>query len=104
VISQSGAFWHGAPGATEDVSPMPDDGWLAGQYAATDKRPLRLWHEAGTLESTGMINNNRRMRDVLTAKGYELNYSEFTGGYDYLSWRGSLANALMKMRVGPVGQ
>jgi enterochelin esterase family protein len=104
VLSQSGAFWHGAPGLTADASPMPEDGWLARQFAAASRRPLRLWLEVGRLESTGMVNNNRRLRDVLTAKGYDVIYSEFTGGHDYLSWRGSLADAFMALLGEPGGR
>ena len=35
------------------------------------------------------------MRDVLQAKGYFVHYVEFNGGHEYLSWRGTLSDALL---------
>jgi enterochelin esterase family protein len=37
------------------------------------------------------------MRDVLEAKGYSVVYSEFAGGHEFLSWRGSVADGLMAL-------
>jgi enterochelin esterase-like enzyme len=37
------------------------------------------------------------MRDVLLAKGYEVNYQQFVGDHDYLSWRGTLADGLIEL-------
>jgi hypothetical protein len=34
---------------------------------------------------------------VLKAKGYSVQYSEFCGGHDYVSWRGSFADGLMAL-------
>jgi len=37
------------------------------------------------------------MRDVLRARGYTVHYSEFAGGHNPMSWRGTLANGLMAL-------
>ncbi len=97
ILSQSGAFWHGSPERNRSSSPISEDGWLAQQFATSQRLPLRFWLEVGRLEATSMVQNNRRIRDVLLAKGYSVMYSEFSGGHDYLSWRGSLANALIAL-------
>jgi enterochelin esterase family protein len=73
---------------------------LIRQFVTTRKSPIRFYLEAGLFETahTGSIlAENRRMRDVLEAKGYTIFYSEFTGGHDYLNWRGSLADGLVTL-------
>jgi len=59
--------------------------------------------DAGTFEvdrsGTGgmVLETSRHMRDVLLAKGYEVNYQQFVGDHDYLSWRGTLATGLIEL-------
>jgi len=38
---------------------------------------------------------NHKLRDVLREKGYLVHYHEFSGGHDYISWRGSFADGLL---------
>ena len=38
------------------------------------------------------------MRTVLRAKGYAVHYAEYSGGHDYLCWRGTLVDALIALR------
>jgi len=100
VLSQSGSFgyypgWDS--GDSTDTSPF---GWLIRQFVRTRKRPIRFYLEAGLFETThpaSILAENRRMRDVLEAKGYTIVYSEFAGGHEYLNWRGSLADGLMAL-------
>jgi len=100
VLSQSGAFgyfpgWED-PGVT-DFSPY---GWLIRQFVTTRKLPIRFYLEAGLFENDcpdTLLAQNRRMRDVLEAKGYSVVYSEFAGGHEFLSWRGSVADGLMAL-------
>lgn len=42
-----------------------------------------------------MIKPNMIMKDVLLSKGYQVAYSEFKGGHDYLSWGETLAKGLV---------
>jgi enterochelin esterase-like enzyme len=56
--------------------------------------------EVGQFESDihfNMVVENRRIRDVLLAKGYEVTYSEYNGGHDMVCWRGSLADGLIAL-------
>jgi enterochelin esterase-like enzyme len=94
VLSQSGAFWQSPDGA----GPNPEPGWLARQFAARPRCPARFYLEVGRFESAEMVANNRRLRDVLRAKGCAVRYSEFDGGHDYLTWRGTLADALIALQ------
>jgi len=44
-----------------------------------------------------ILDCNRHLRDVLTAKGYELDYSEVAGGHEPLTWRGGIAPGLTQL-------
>jgi enterochelin esterase family protein len=97
-MSQSGSFqWY--PGAfEEDKETDTEPGVLTRQFVTTPLRPVRFYLEAGRFEhdfSGSLLAENRRLRDVLEAKGYAVHYSEFTGGHDYQTWRGSFADALI---------
>lgn len=112
VLSQSGAYWWG-PQWRLDWSPASGPEveweWLARQVAREPQRPVRFYLEVGRLELSvirtdfpGQIAANRHLRDVLEAKGNAVTYAEFSGGHDYVSWRGSLADGLIAlMHSGP---
>jgi enterochelin esterase-like enzyme len=100
VLSQSGSFgyypgWHG-----DDQTDSSPFGWLIRQFVTTRKLPIRFYLEAGLFETNNhgdILPQNRRLRDVLEAKGYPVVYSEFAGGHEYLNWRGSLADGLIAL-------
>lgn len=76
-----------------------ESGWITRQFVLAPRTPLRFYLEVGLLEA-GVVNpvaEHRRLRDVLEAKGYQVTYSEYSGGHDYLNWRGSLASGLIAL-------
>lgn len=83
VISQSGAFWRGNEGS--NGGPWE---WLTTQYADSPRKDVRFVMDVGALETvkvlggTGpvFIEANRRLRDVLTSKGYSVIYTEVPDG------------------------
>jgi enterochelin esterase-like enzyme len=88
VVSLSGSFaWkpHGEQ--------QPE--WLTKQMDAAPKFPLHFYLEVGLMEGSSQIAVNRRMRDVLRAKGYPVGYAEYNGGHAFLNWSGGIANALL---------
>ncbi|MFI1805601.1 enterochelin esterase [Streptomyces californicus] len=91
ALSQSGSFW------------WPDDErggeWLTGQYAWAERRPVTLRLEVG-LQEWMLLGENRRLRNVLLARGYDVRYGEFNGGHDYACWRGGLADGLVELLGG----
>jgi enterochelin esterase family protein len=102
VLSQSGSFnWY--PGGLEkDDRNMPDEetGWLARQFLEAPRRAVRFYLEIGRFEDGGFgsgLTETHRFRDVLRAKGYSVYYSEFCGGHDFVSWRGTFADGLMAL-------
>ena len=104
VLCQSGSFWW-APdhsGAVPD-GVITEPGWMAKQFIASSKLPLKFYIDAGAFEfdsngtGGGILETSRDMRDVLLAKGYEVYYQQFVGGHDYLGWRGTFADGLMDL-------
>jgi len=99
VLTQSGSFGWKPEGDNEQE-------WLARQFAASPKAPLRFYLEAGLFErditmvdgyAIDLLVSNRHLRDVLQAKGYPVHYQEFSGGHSTVIWRGTLADGLLTL-------
>ena len=100
VLSQSGAFGYFPGWEDQEATDYSPFGWLIRQFVTTRKLPIRFYLEAGLFENDcpdTLLAQNRRMRDVLEAKGYSVVYSEFAGGHEFLSWRGSVADGLIAL-------
>ena len=106
IISQSGSFWWSPSIDLKKlpfVDPSIEQNAVANEFAHRPKLALRFYLDAGTDE----VNIDRRvvrcllpskhLRDVLTAKGYEVHWQEFIGGHDGLSWRGTFSDALIAL-------
>jgi enterochelin esterase-like enzyme len=99
VLSQSGAFWWSPAG-----DPEPE--WLLRHIHRLERVSLRVSLEAGTLETVAaqqvpsLVDTTRRMRDSLQTKGATIYYSEFSGGHEFICWRGSLADGLYALLNG----
>jgi enterochelin esterase family protein len=96
VIAQSGSFWwpkpeHGEPGR------------LLRDYAERPRADLRFYLDVGdretrpVAEGLHMLELSRRMRDVLTARGYPVTYAEYHGAHDYVNWRDTIADGLIAL-------
>jgi enterochelin esterase family protein len=100
VLSQSGSYWWSQDDVDEGEAHVRD-------YAARPRLPLRFWMEVGAFESgspkraTDQLAANRHMRDILTARGYEVSYREFAGAHEYISWRGTLGDGLVALLARP---
>jgi len=110
VLSQSGAYWWTPatdPAKLSGSAPDADPSYVAQQFVASPKLPLRFYLDAGSMEldisgrGGSILVPNRHFRDVLRAKGYEVFYQEFVGGHDYVSWRETLADGLILL-LGPL--
>ncbi len=91
ALSQSGSFWW--PDGTEFDSGSE---WLTRQYATSERLPVRFHLEVG-LQEWMLLPQNRHLRNVLEARGYDVAYDEFNGGHDYACWRGGLAVGLVEL-------
>jgi enterochelin esterase-like enzyme len=104
VLAQSGTFWF-VPGQDLDEIALRtgdrENNWVARQFIERAAAPIRFFLEAGLFEndiygSGGQIlETTRHLRDVLRARGYEVEYRDYVGGHDWIHWRGSLADGLM---------
>ncbi|MCD9141042.1 enterochelin esterase [Streptomyces albireticuli] len=94
ALSQSGSFWW-----PDDTEFDGGSEWLTRQYAVREKQPVRFHLEVG-LQEWMLLPQNRHLRNVLEARGYEVTYREFNGGHDYACWRGGLADGLAGL-LGP---
>jgi enterochelin esterase-like enzyme len=109
VLSQSGAFHWLPPKAdgAQDSGKDSEPKWVARQFIASPKLPLRFYLDAGSEEfdvsgdGRSILVTSRTLRDVLLAKGYEVHFQQFAGGHDYLSWRGTLADGLIALMGNP---
>lgn len=104
VWAQSGAFWRGA-----EASNSPPYEWLTGQVAAAARKDVRFYLDVGELEDHATLGGsgpnfrdaNRRFRDALTAKGYQVSYTEVPGGnHAERWWRVRLAEGIAALSAG----
>jgi enterochelin esterase-like enzyme len=101
VISQIGAVGTPRDGERD---------WLARQYEEHAARPLRIYQEAGLLDNDTfpgvpplfpdkppMLDANRRLRDALLRRGYDLTYREVAGGHDWVGIPETIGDALAEL-------
>ncbi len=100
-LCQSGSFQHKLPEDTEHER-------LAREIAERAFVPLRFHLDIGLLECESLgfgmpdggpdaLLSNRHPRNILRAKGYDVDYVEFAGGHDPVCWPGVLPDALMAL-------
>ena len=104
ALSQSGNFaWAPDRIVGPNLDATTEGGWLIKEYIGRPSEPVRFYLDAGVFEAdrfaTGgaILESTRHFRDVLRAKGYAASFRQFTGGHDYLSWRGTLADGLIDL-------
>ncbi len=99
VLSQSGSYQWYQGMLDQSQSANGEPGELTRQFALSPRLPVRFYVEAGRFEDgfpDSLLAENRHFRDVLLAKGYTVHYSEFSGGHDYMTWRGTFADGLIE--------
>ncbi len=96
VLSISGSFFWYPGWPAHEVALSDQTGWFTSLVAQSPRKALRWFVASGTFEGDG-VPENRRMRDVLIAKGYDPVYSEFSGGHDEAQWQGAIADGLVAL-------
>lgn len=84
VLCQSGVFsLHGRDLAVMDL--------VRHEHA----RNIKIWMDVGQMDE--LLEDNRRMVDLLNEKNYNVTYREFSGGHNYTCWRDDLWRGLEEM-------
>lgn len=99
VVTLSGSFRWRPHGEAE-----PE--WFTRMLAISPVAPVRFYvgvgsHETGTpreAANPSLLTANRHLRDVLRAKGYAVQYREFPGAHEPLSWRAAIVEALLVLQ------
>lgn len=103
VLSLSGTFSY-FPGWNLDTTDFGvNTNWLAQRFSSTPRFPIRFFLSVGRFEGGpvwSVLRENRRLRDVLLARGYSVQYWEYSGNHDSLTWRDALADGLIDL-LGP---
>jgi enterochelin esterase family protein len=101
VWSQSGAFWRGAEASND----APYE-WLTQRVKASPRKDIRFYLDVGELEDHPTLGGagpnlrdaNRRLRDALNAKGYDVTYAEVpNGNHGPEWWRSRLATGIVAL-------
>ncbi len=104
VLSQSGTYTYSPDEYAGSKNYfLGENDWVARKFAMGPQLPIRFFLSVGRLEGGGAssgLSENRRLRDVLVAKGNQVSYWEYTGSHDALTWRDSLADGLIAL-LGP---
>ncbi|MEM7131742.1 MAG: enterochelin esterase [Chloroflexota bacterium] len=96
VLSQSGSFWW----KLEDGTAYE---WLTDHFVSSNRPRVKFYLNMGSLEDMSFFGQPtaldavRCFRDILLINGYAVHYKEYSGGHDYLCWRGNLANGLITL-------
>lgn len=100
VLAQSAALWFRPGDLDRELRDSEDSTRLFATAVASPKLPLRFYLDVGLFETdvrNDILATNRRMNDVLRAKGYPVRYVEYSGGHDYLWWQSTIPDALIEL-------
>ncbi|MGD8544540.1 MAG: alpha/beta hydrolase-fold protein [Candidatus Bathyarchaeota archaeon] len=78
-----------------------NDDWIINEFKANPRKSVNFYLDCGIYEKNvgGIYGDftigNRKMRDILKAKGYKFTYKEFSEGHNWGNWRSRISAILM---------
>ncbi len=96
-LSMSGSYWW-SPKTSDEA-----DNYVARHVASQPRKPVRFFLATGLFETargsgfSGIQIPNRHLRDVLTAKNYDVTLREYPAAHDMFAWREILAQGLIAL-------
>ncbi|PQO29014.1 esterase family protein [Blastopirellula marina] len=100
VYSQSGSFWWAPNALNAPPSQRPAE-WLTREYVTSPHHEVKYLLEAGSFEANDRIGSilttTKHLRDVLEAKGFDVQFREFPGGHGFFYWRYNLPQGLIDL-------
>lgn len=91
VLSQSGSFWWGPASFSGD---NPQEQWLINQLEQDERKPIKVYLNAGVFEDKWILPANIRLARVLKEKGYPYRFRKLSSGHDWLAWHFGLEDGL----------
>src|SRR5215470_3183948 len=90
-------FKNADPGIAPDAESQEEMAWeqyglVMQRFANAPRVEIRFYLDVGKFENNfhpSPLIASRHLRDVLTAKGYEVKYQEFAGHHSFVNWRGT---------------
>ena len=98
VLSQSGSFYYTLQ-EQENWPVYPEfEGKLVRDFKTSAQRNIRFYLEVGLYDlGLAAVGTNRQLRDVLTLKGYQVDYYQYKGGHSHLGWRHTIGKGLISL-------
>ncbi len=62
-----------------------------------NRKPLRIWMDAGVYDIGSVLAANRSMYNLLSSKGYSIEYREYPAGHNFPAWRDDIWHGLEYM-------
>ncbi|MFM9874712.1 MAG: alpha/beta hydrolase-fold protein [Fimbriimonadaceae bacterium] len=99
VLSQGGSLWY-FPEFRSGPDIATEYGWLNRQMIGASLSKTHFYLQADLFEQFSKGNPlmmTRSLRDILLARGFRVTYQDLAGGHEYLNWKASFGECLIKL-------
>lgn len=94
VLCLSGSFWWEQAQLASEIAAMPRHETAFRLTVGDQETSTDVEHGHGLVQELSQIEGVRRMHEALEAHGFPVQYAEYEGGHDAVSWRRELPGDL----------